>query len=139
MYAIGPFVPHPDTPLADHPTASIEQTLRTIAVARIILGDVHIPATTALQAIHPRGWELGLLAGANVIMSLETPAIYREDYSIYPNPGRADADDRRAERSSNDSTCWSTSRCWTGSSMKLSRIVADVANTSRTIGLHRIE
>ncbi len=98
MYAIGPFVPHPDTPLADHPTASIEQTLRTIAVARIILGDVHIPATTALQAIHPRGWELGLLAGANVIMSLETPAIYREDYSIYPNPGRADADDRRAEK-----------------------------------------
>lgn len=98
MYAIGPFVPHPDTPLADHPTAGIEQTLRTIAVGRIILGDVHIPATTAVQAIHPRGWELGLLAGANVIMSLETPVAYREDYAIYPNPGRAITGDQRAEK-----------------------------------------
>jgi biotin synthase len=84
MAAFGPFVPHPDTPLAHHRAGGIEISLRTVAAARIALPDAHIPATTALDAIHPEGRMLALQCGANVFMANATPERYRDLYSIYP-------------------------------------------------------
>jgi biotin synthase len=63
----------------------VNLTLKTIAVARIVLKDVHIPATTALSTLIENGKELGLKVGANVIMPNFTPLPYRENYQIYRN------------------------------------------------------
>ena len=91
MAAFGPFVPHPKTPLADVPAGAIELSLRVVAMARLLLGPVHIPATTAFDAIAPDGRERALRAGANVIMANLTPRRYRKLYSIYPSDRAADS------------------------------------------------
>ena len=85
MAAFGPFVPHPGTPLADCPPGDIGTSLRVVAVARLLLGPVHIPATTAFDAVAPDGRERALRAGANVIMANLTPLHYRNLYQIYPS------------------------------------------------------
>jgi len=85
MFSVSPFIPHPNTPLTDMRPGALHQSLRMLAAARIVLEDAHLPATTALATLHPKGWEFGLLAGANVIMTSETPLCYRGDYEIYPN------------------------------------------------------
>jgi biotin synthase len=56
-----------------------------IAVSRIVLREVHIPATTALGTVEREGREKGLRVGANVVMACLTPLKYREQYQIYPN------------------------------------------------------
>ena len=58
-------------------------TLKTIAVARIVLKDVHIPATTTPGSLVDNGREKGLKAGANVVMPNFTPNPYRQNYKIY--------------------------------------------------------
>ena len=63
--------------------AMVSLTTRVNALARITLGNVNIAATTALQALHPRGRELALRRGANVLMPILTPTQYRADYSLY--------------------------------------------------------
>ena len=63
--------------------AMVSLTTRVNALARITLGNVNIAATTALQALHPRGRELALRRGANVLMPILTPTEYRADYSLY--------------------------------------------------------
>ncbi|MDP2983329.1 MAG: [FeFe] hydrogenase H-cluster radical SAM maturase HydE [Candidatus Latescibacter sp.] len=92
MIGMGPYIIHTRTPLATHETIEswnagkkgiLDQTLKMIAVARLVLRDVNIASTTALQAIHPRGREMGLKAGANVIMPIITPGRYRESYLLY--------------------------------------------------------
>lgn len=85
MAAFGPFVPHPGTPLGQEPPGDVELALRVVAVARLVLGPVHIPATTALDAVAPDGRERALRAGANVIMANLTPLPYRSLYEIYPS------------------------------------------------------
>ena len=90
MCSFSPFIPSNETPLRNVPPAKLEITLKTMAVARIVLKDVHIPATTALATLHSNGRELGLKAGANVIMPNFTPSGYREKYQIYENKSRAD-------------------------------------------------
>ena len=84
MAGIGPFIPHPDTPLGNNPPGSVELTLKTLAVARIILKNIHLPATTALETLDSKGYEKGLSCGANVIMPNFTPYAYRTLYEIYP-------------------------------------------------------
>ncbi|MBT9137552.1 MAG: (FeFe) hydrogenase maturase subunit HydE [Syntrophomonadaceae bacterium] len=84
MAGIGPFIPHPDTPLGRERGGTLNMTLRVLAVARIILRDVHLPATTAIGSIHPEGREKALKAGANVVMPNITPKKYRPLYQIYP-------------------------------------------------------
>ena len=54
-----------------------------IAVARLFLRDVNIAATTALQALNPTGRELGLQAGANIVMPNITDTKYRKAYQLY--------------------------------------------------------
>ena len=90
MIGMGPFIPHPDTPLGeglamtpDWKRRQVELGCRMIAVARLALKDVNIAATTALEALDPQGREKGLLAGANVMMPNVTPAKYRGDYKLY--------------------------------------------------------
>ncbi|HBI47133.1 MAG TPA: [FeFe] hydrogenase H-cluster radical SAM maturase HydE [Smithella sp.] len=88
MLGIGPFIAHPDTPLAGIDNDDIELTLRVLAVARLLTRNTNIPATTALATLHPQGRLLALQAGANVVMPDFTPEIYKSRYDIYP--GRAD-------------------------------------------------
>jgi len=85
MAGIGPFIPHPDTPLAPSQQGSLEMTLKMVAVARIVMPLVHLPATTALGTIHGRGREMALEAGGNVVMPNVSPTDFRELYQIYPN------------------------------------------------------
>lgn len=90
MIGMGPYIPHPDTPLgkqvewsADSAAKRLELGLRMIAVTRLHLHDVNIAAATALQALDPDGREKGLLAGANVMMPNITDVGCRADYQLY--------------------------------------------------------
>ena len=85
MCGIGPFIPHHDTPFRDRPAGTLELTLFLLSVIRLIHPPVLLPATTALGTIHPRGRELGLLAGANVVMPNLSPAAVRKKYALYDN------------------------------------------------------
>ena len=44
-----------------------------------------IPSTTALGTIHPSGREMGIQAGANVIMPNLSPLKVRKLYTLYNN------------------------------------------------------
>lgn len=83
MIGIGPFIPHKDTPFAGEKPGSLYDTLHLLAVIRLMLPGVLLPATTALGTIHPAGRELGLLAGANVIMPNISPGDVRDKYLLY--------------------------------------------------------
>jgi len=85
MAAFGPFVRHPNTPLARVPSGDLALSLRVVAVARLILGPVHIPASTAFDAVAPDGRQRALCSGANVIMANLTPVRYNRLYDIYPD------------------------------------------------------
>ncbi|MCD8024137.1 MAG: [FeFe] hydrogenase H-cluster radical SAM maturase HydE [Candidatus Gastranaerophilales bacterium] len=86
MVGIGPFIPHPDTPLKGKlQTANFELALRMMSITRILLKDINIPATSAMETINPNGRIIALNAGANVIMPNATPLKYRAKYEIYPN------------------------------------------------------
>lgn len=83
MIGIGPYLTHKDTPFADKSNGSLTLTLRLIAVLRLLFPYALIPATTALGTIHPQGRELGLKAGANVVMPNLSPVRVRQLYSLY--------------------------------------------------------
>lgn len=83
MVGIGPFISHKDTPFKDEASGGLDQTLRVLAILRLMLPKVLLPATTALGTIHPRGRELGILAGANVVMPNLSPAGVRKKYMLY--------------------------------------------------------
>lgn len=85
MVGIGPFIPHHDTPFAGETAGSLERTLTMVALTRLTLPKALIPATTALGTIHPQGRELGLKAGANVVMPNLSPVHVRGQYSLYDN------------------------------------------------------
>jgi hypothetical protein len=85
MVGIGPFIPHHDTPFADQPAGTLELTLFMLGLIRLMLPKVLLPATTALGTIHPKGRELGILAGANVVMPNLSPTEVRKDYLLYDN------------------------------------------------------
>ena len=85
MIGIGPFIPHCDTPFKDKTAGSLYLTLKMISLLRIIFPKALIPATTALSSISPQGREMGLKAGANVVMPNLSPEDVREKYSLYNN------------------------------------------------------
>jgi len=85
MVGIGPFITHQDTPFSGFPSGSLEKTLLLIGLLRLILPGALIPATTALGTIHPSGRELGILAGANVVMPNLSPVSQRKNYALYDN------------------------------------------------------
>jgi len=84
MAGIGPFIPHPDTPLAAEAGGTLELALRTMAVMRLLMPDINIPATTAMESLHPQGRIMALKAGANVVMPNVTEGEYRRLYELYP-------------------------------------------------------
>lgn len=85
MVGIGPFIPQQETPFAKEKAGTLEQTLRLLAIIRLIHPHVLLPATTALGTIHERGRELGILAGANVVMPNLSPTEVRDKYKLYDN------------------------------------------------------
>jgi biotin synthase len=90
MIGIGPFISHPDTPLAGARNAYAddpEMYFVALAALRLVNPDAHIPATTAFDAVFPNhsGRDLALQRGANVFMPNSTPGRYRKDYLLYPD------------------------------------------------------
>ncbi|MDE5992447.1 MAG: [FeFe] hydrogenase H-cluster radical SAM maturase HydE [Oscillospiraceae bacterium] len=85
MVGIGPFVPHHDTPFAEEKQGALETTLLMLGLTRLIVPNVLLPATTALGTIHPKGREMGILAGANVVMPNLSPQDVRKKYLLYDN------------------------------------------------------
>lgn len=83
MVGIGPFIPHCETPFSDKKPGTVDQTLRLLAVVRLILPQVLLPSTTALGTIEQDGREKGILAGANVVMPNLSPADVRDKYQLY--------------------------------------------------------
>jgi biotin synthase len=92
MIGMGPYIVHKETPLAESLPGfekikeyQLNLSLKMIAVTRIFLKDVNIASTTALQSLNPTGREMGVLAGANIIMPNITETKYRADYQLYDN------------------------------------------------------
>lgn len=85
MIGIGPYIKHEDTPFASFENGSLSLTLRLIAILRLMFPYALIPATTALGTIHSQGRELGLKAGANVVMPNLSPVKVRKLYELYDN------------------------------------------------------
>ena len=95
MIGIGPFIPHPGTPLGNQPNAYAsdpDMFFRAIAALRLANPNAHIPATTALDAQFPNGRDLALQRGANVFMPNATPKKYRANYQLYPGKPHIDHD-----------------------------------------------
>ena len=85
MIGIGPFIPHKDTVFAEEKAGDLNLTLFLLSMIRLMLPTVLLPATTALGTINPRGRELGILAGANVVMPNLSPVGVRKKYALYDN------------------------------------------------------
>lgn len=85
MVGIGPFISHKDTPFSTKGNGNLQDTIRLLAIIRLLLPKVLLPATTALGTIAPNGRELGLMAGANVIMPNLSPISVRDKYDLYNN------------------------------------------------------
>jgi biotin synthase len=91
MVGMGPYIEHDDTPLIHYkdlllpPETRFELSLKMIALLRIMMKDINIAATTAMQALDNTGREKAILAGANVMMPNITPGTFRDDYALYRN------------------------------------------------------
>ena len=85
MIGIGPYITHKDTPFRDKESGTAELILRMLAILRLMFPGALLPSTTALGTIHPMGREMGLKAGANVVMPNLSPTAVRKKYAIYDN------------------------------------------------------
>ncbi|MBO4643790.1 MAG: [FeFe] hydrogenase H-cluster radical SAM maturase HydE [Alphaproteobacteria bacterium] len=84
MAGIGPFIPHEQTPLANAKGREFVLSLKTMAMTRLLLPDINIPATTAMETLNPNGRIIALQSGANVVMPNVTQGEYRKKYELYP-------------------------------------------------------
>ena len=84
MVGVGPFIPHNQTPLKNAERGDFWLALKVMALTRITLPDINIPATTAMETINPNGRIIALQCGANVVMQNVTSTEYRAKYEIYP-------------------------------------------------------
>lgn len=83
MVGIGPFIPQKATPFGDRTAGTVELTTYLLSIIRLMLPKVLLPATTALGTVHPKGREMGIMAGANVCMPNLSPLDVRKKYAIY--------------------------------------------------------
>ena len=83
MIGIGPFIHHKDTPFRNQPDGTLQDTLHLLAILRLMFPHILLPATTALGTIHPLGREMGIKAGANVVMPNLSPRGVRKKYLLY--------------------------------------------------------
>ncbi|CAM2866345.1 [FeFe] hydrogenase H-cluster radical SAM maturase HydE [Hathewaya histolytica] len=95
MVGIGPFIPHKDTKLGREKGGTVKDTVTMLALTRLFLPEVLLPATTALGTLDPLGREKGLKAGANVVMPNLSPISVRKKYSLYD--GKVCTGDEAAE------------------------------------------
>ena len=91
MIGIGPLIPHPDTPLKNAQGGTFTMAVKVMAITRLLLPDINIPATTAMETLESDGQIKALQAGANVIMPNVTLAQYRKNYELYPNKSQTNA------------------------------------------------
>jgi biotin synthase len=84
MAGIGPFIYNPNTPIERPKRSSFELSLKVMAILRLLLPDINIPATTAMETLNPNGRLIALQCGANVVMPNATATEYRKYYEIYP-------------------------------------------------------
>ena len=85
MVGIGPFIPHPDTPLwGELNENNFNLALKMMAITRIIMPKINIPATTAMEVVNKEGRIIALKSGANVIMPNITNSSCKKKYEIYP-------------------------------------------------------
>lgn len=85
MVGVGPFIAHPQTPLSDCENGDFTLALKVMALTRVLLKNVNIPATTAMETLNPNGRIIALQSGANVVMPNVTTKEFRAKYEIYPN------------------------------------------------------
>ncbi len=102
MIGIGPFIPHPDTPLKEEHAGDFTLALKVMAITRLLLPDINIPATTAMETLNPNGRILALQSGANVIMPNILDTIYKQKYEIYPNKAGTNDNAEDLKNSFND-------------------------------------
>lgn len=104
MVGMGPYIEHEDTPMYRHKDKLMPRmerfylSLKMVAVLRIMMKDINIAATTAMQAIDPMGREKSIKVGANIIMPNLTPSRYREDYLLYEDKPCTDEDAEDCKR-----------------------------------------
>lgn len=84
MIGIGPFIPNGDTPLKNAKGGEFDLSLKVMALTRILLKDINIPATTAMETLNKNGRVIALQSGANVVMPNITEGEYRKLYALYP-------------------------------------------------------
>jgi biotin synthase len=84
MVGIGPFIPNEDTPLKDEVGGDFTLSLKVMAITRLLLPDINIPATTAMESLNKQGRIIALQSGANVVMPNVTEGEYRKLYALYP-------------------------------------------------------
>lgn len=84
MIGIGPFIPNPNTPLSEAKGGDFTMALKVMAITRLLLPDINIPATTAMETLNPQGRIIALQSGGNVVMPNVTEGDYRKFYEIYP-------------------------------------------------------
>lgn len=98
MVGMGPYIEHQDTPLYKYKELLLPKNerfllgIKMVASLRILMKDINIAATTAMQALNPKGRELAIMAGANVIMPNITPLKYRKEYLLYEDKPCIDED-----------------------------------------------
>lgn len=91
MCGMGPYVEHENTPLYQYKDQLLSKeervnlTLKMIALLRIMMPNINIASTTALQAMVEGGREMALKVGANIMMPNITPGLYRNNYALYEN------------------------------------------------------
>lgn len=85
MCGIGPFIPQSDTPFGKEKAGALELTCYLLSLLRLIKPNLLLPSTTALGTIHPFGREMGIQAGANVVMPNLSPGSVRKKYALYNN------------------------------------------------------
>jgi biotin synthase len=129
MIGVGPYLPHPDTPLACEALPAWDRetmTYKVVALARLVCPGANIPSTTALATVNrAEGRELGLARGANVLMPNLTPSRYREHYTIYPD---------KACLQENADVC---NGCIRGRIESIGRTVGTGRGDARTAGMER--
>jgi len=84
MIGCGPFIPNPDTPLSGERGGTFVLAMKVIALVRLLMPDINIPATTAMETLNPEGRLIALRSGANVVMPNVTDGEYKKKYILYP-------------------------------------------------------
>jgi biotin synthase len=88
MIGMGPFIANPDTPLAAAEGGTYTTSIKMLAIVRLLMPDINIPATTAMETLTPEGRLIALRSGANVVMPNVTDADHRSKYNLYPGKAR---------------------------------------------------